>query len=165
LKKAGGLPTDASVTMLLPLQAATTSASACRAWPLFRAVFILRQLGPHSRTVSLLPAMPDSGTRLLWDLLLVIFLLYVALIIPARLCLEVDVTPLGPTFWFEMVLDICFLCDILLNFRTAFEDADSGLLITSAREIARRYLRGWFVIDALAVPAPRHDDHDQRTLD
>jgi len=40
--------------------------------------------------------------------------------------------------------DFYFICDIFLNFRTAFYD-DAGILVISTREIASSYARGWMV--------------------
>ena len=83
-------------------------------------------------------ANPESGIRLIWDLLLVVFLLYVAILIPARICFDVDVRPLGATFWFEVVVDVCFLSDIVLNFRTAI--VEDGELYTDPGYVAKRYI-------------------------
>jgi hypothetical protein len=50
---------------------------------------------------------------------------------------------------FELLLDLFFCLDVLLNFFTGFHDA-GGLYVNSRRQIAGRYLRGWFVLDVLS---------------
>ena len=46
----------------------------------------------------------------------------------------------------DVLVDLYFIVDVLLNFRTAVE-IEGGKLITASRTIARRYLRGWFWLD------------------
>lgn len=54
-------------------------------------------------------------------------------------------------FIFELVVDALFALDIILNFFTAYIDQESSLLITHPRLIARRYLKGFFLIDLIAT--------------
>eukprot|EP01048_Picozoa_sp_COSAG05_P017412 COSAG05_NODE_2368_length_3166_cov_220.486677_3_plen_318_part_00 len=93
---------------------------------------------------------PDSGYRLLWDIVLMVLLLYVAIVIPARVCFDIKVQIGSVTFWYEAFIDVCFATDIFVNFRTGFIGPE-GLLVVSPRAISRKYLRGWFAIDFLAV--------------
>ena len=53
------------------------------------------------------------------------------------------------------LVDIVFLFDILVNFRTAVL-SDEGDLITESKDVAVRYAKGWLVFDVLAgVPFVR----------
>lgn len=45
---------------------------------------------------------------------------------------------------------VCFIADILLNFRTTFVSR-KGEVVSDSRNIAINYLRGWFVVDLLAA--------------
>lgn len=49
----------------------------------------------------------------------------------------------------DLLLDIMFIADILINFRTTY--ISDGEIITDPRKIARNYAKGWFVIDAVAA--------------
>ena len=50
---------------------------------------------------------------------------------------------------FNLAVDVCFLCDIVVQFRTAF--MHDGTWVTEARRIGRRYMMGpWFTLDVLA---------------
>lgn len=49
-------------------------------------------------------------------------------------------------WWWELLVDLYFVVDIGLNFRTPFYDAQ-GRLVYSSKEMAKHYLRGWLVID------------------
>ena len=88
---------------------------------------------------------PDDGLRARWDLIQVFVLLVTAIVVPMRV--SFDLIDKGwPRFWFafDVISDLYFYCDILMNFRTAFADEkNEGKLQTSTREIARNYVCGY----------------------
>ena len=93
---------------------------------------------------------PDSNFSAVWDLVQVILLLYVSIIVPLRSGFDIE-TPLWSFgFFFDMVVDIYFLADIVINFRTAVYLRD-GTREERIEHIATHYLRGWFTIDFLSV--------------
>ncbi|KAL1496257.1 hypothetical protein AB1Y20_016220 [Prymnesium parvum] len=51
----------------------------------------------------------------------------------------------------EYSIDFFFLLDICLTFRTAYCDSETNDVIVDKKEIARRYLRGWFFVDVAAT--------------
>ena len=100
------------------------------------------------------PLNPESNKRLVWDILLVLFLLYVACIVPARIAFDTSVKLGSGVFWFETGVDMFFLCDIVLNFRTsvvAVTDSGYTARVDDKRFIAVSYMKGWFLIDLIAV--------------
>lgn len=57
----------------------------------------------------------------------------------------------GAGIW-EVVVDASFIVDMYLNFRTGFITVDGGdVLVTSRRDIAARYLTGFFSIDVVST--------------
>ena len=54
-----------------------------------------------------------------------------------------------PWFLFDLLIDVYFICDLLLNFRTAVYTKD-GFIAYQAADIARAYMRGWFVVDIMS---------------
>jgi hypothetical protein len=58
----------------------------------------------------------------------------------------------SPIFWdfFNNVVDLFFLADILVTFNTSYYDNDF-VLINNRVEIAKKYIAGWFVIDTVAI--------------
>lgn len=56
------------------------------------------------------------------------------------------------TFWviYETFIDLIFIADIVLSFLSAFYDAREALIIKK-KEIAKSYLRTWFIIDFISV--------------
>ena len=105
-------------------------------------------LGP-GRALTLPCGWNIAGARLLFDVVQIVLLGYVAVMTPFRLAFQVEDSPRHTTFWIEVSLDIYFLFDMYLNFNTPFFNED-GYLVTDRKEIRRIYMRSWFWIDALA---------------
>jgi hypothetical protein len=61
---------------------------------------------------------PRGSFRAYWDLLIMLSLLYVALVIPFTVSFDVDINLHTVIGWFELVVDIVFILDVYLNFRT-----------------------------------------------
>ena len=91
---------------------------------------------------------PDSHFRQQWDLVQVPLLTYVAIIIPYRIGFSHDTEPGDIGFVLDVFIDIFFITDIYLNFRTAVWN-QHGTLTYEAKGIAKAYLKGWFVVDTL----------------
>jgi hyperpolarization activated cyclic nucleotide-gated potassium channel 2 len=81
-----------------------------------------------------------------WDLLCLFFIIYQSIIIPFRLCFEVDAS--GGLLIFETILDVAFMIDILVTFNTGFYK--KGYLVMKRKEIIKYYLKTWFILDLLA---------------
>ncbi|XRB22482.1 potassium voltage-gated channel [Pseudoscourfieldia marina] len=91
---------------------------------------------------------PDTLFRRVWDITQAFVLLYLAIVVPLRV--GYDVAPKGFAFAVEFFVDLYFYIDILLNFITAIENADTGEVISDTRTIRAQYMRSWFAIDVLA---------------
>lgn len=84
-----------------------------------------------------------------WDLAQIFMLFYVALVVPFRIGFSKEAHPTEALFWFEAVVDLYFVVDIFLNFRTAYYDSNSELVIDQ-KMICLSYFRGWFLLDFLS---------------
>ena len=94
------------------------------------------------RTYSVfLPVDPWKET---WDLVVLMFILYSAVMVPYRICFSADAT--GWIFVYEQVVTLVFLTDVIFNFNTAYLDEEKWVLDRGL--IAQRYVSGWFWIDA-----------------
>lgn len=60
----------------------------------------------------------------------------------------INVTPL---LVFNLWVDLMFIIDIVINFRTTFIKANTDEVISSPRQIALHYLKTWFVVDFVAA--------------
>ena len=104
---------------------------------------------------------PESEFSSQWDIAQVFCLLYVSYIVPMRASMEIT-TPVNTfAFWFDVIVDLYFIADLFLNFRTAFWDARGTLegdiiairkhYIGGGTDLLGGYLpRGWFLIDFLS---------------
>jgi hypothetical protein len=92
---------------------------------------------------------PDSSFSSTWDLLSVVMLLYVSAAVPLRVCFGVEVALWSSTFFVETVVDLFFVVDVALNFRTAYYD-EHGLRESRPNYIAAKYMKGWFPIDVVS---------------
>lgn len=92
---------------------------------------------------------PEDKFKSFWDLLMTLILLAACVATPVEIAFasDTDVSYQNPL---SLAIDIFFLVDIMLIFNTAFYD-DEMELTTSRKEIANDYLRGWFILDFLAV--------------
>lgn len=86
--------------------------------------------------------------KMAWDMYVVFLLLYTAIFVPYKVCFVDDSTDFD--FIFDMFVDASFFTDIILTFFSAVDDG-KGNVITSKKEIAFRYLSGWFWIDLVTT--------------
>ena len=85
-------------------------------------------------------------------------LVYVAAVVPLRAGFQFD--PLPPSrgngmgdgmWWLDLLVDVYFVTDVVVQFHTAYVDQVTGVLITSRRAISERYMTSWFIIDVMSV--------------
>jgi potassium channel len=91
---------------------------------------------------------PSSMTRIGWDFMLILFLVYIAIVTPYRIGFDTSSDDIA-TVVFESLMDVFFLIDITLNFFTAVpvgESLKEGLVV-DLKSIAKRYVSGYFLID------------------
>ena len=91
---------------------------------------------------------PDGTLRKRWDLAQVIMLFYVASMVPLRIGFDREAEPWTSAFLIEVIVDIYFVLDIGVQFRSGYYDDKE--LITDSRKIAGRYMRTWFPIDLIS---------------
>jgi hypothetical protein len=97
---------------------------------------------------------PDNYKKGLWDFFMCLILIFSCVLIPYRL---VFVSGDDDIIWqiINNCVDAFFILGILLTFNTAFFNEDF-VLIDDRKEICKNYIKGWFIIDFLAiVPLPQ----------
>jgi len=93
---------------------------------------------------------PEAPMRLAWLAPAFLFVLGEAFLVPFMLSFYVATDPdsvMGVAF---RIIDVYFLMDILVTFFTGYRHKSGGLVLGPCR-IARHYLTGWFVLDAIAA--------------
>ena len=98
---------------------------------------------------------PDSNSAAGWDLIQLVFLIYVSFGVPLRVCFGIDVPVWSLWFWVDNIVDVYFITDLFLQFRTSFRRQD-GMMEDDPRAIAEHYLRTWFVIDLVSCIPVQH---------
>ncbi|KAK3257614.1 hypothetical protein CYMTET_33311 [Cymbomonas tetramitiformis] len=91
---------------------------------------------------------PRSPFRESWDKLMFGMIFYTVCNIPYDIAFVPGFNRFQQSF--ELVVDILFIFDILLNFFTAYYD-NAGLLVARRKLIIKNYLNNWFTLDFLAA--------------
>lgn len=94
---------------------------------------------------------PMSRARVCWDLLMLLFVVYVCLTIPFYLGFRTVAT--GGLKIFEDVVDYLFVLDLLINFRTGYLET-SGAVVMAPNRVAAHYLKSWFLLDFVSSVGP-----------
>ncbi len=92
---------------------------------------------------------PDSKFKQAWSFVIVLFLLYVAFLMPYFIAFQEEEKG---EYWktvIDMISDFVFLFDVLVTCFSAYYDDKQGVLITDNKEIFMQYFQGWFVIDMI----------------
>jgi hypothetical protein len=91
--------------------------------------------------------MPESEFKSVWNVLMIILLIYTATYMPFKIAF-IDAENLG-TKIFDYTIDALFAIDIVVNFLAAFEGLD-GKLKHKLSDIAKNYIQTWFFLDLIA---------------
>lgn len=89
---------------------------------------------------------PETPARILWDIFLMLVIVYQAISVPFRICFSVPVT--GAWVSLEFTFTLVFILDIFVNFNTGFYM--KGELVMTRKLIVKNYLKFWFWLDLLA---------------
>ncbi len=92
--------------------------------------------------------MPDGKKKMLWNGIIVFFMIYTATILPFRVCFIEEYDPIY--YYFELVMNIIFGIDVIISFFSAYYD-DDNVLVTNNKYIAIQYLKSWFLIDIISM--------------
>ncbi|XP_053564059.1 potassium voltage-gated channel subfamily H member 3 [Bombina bombina] len=124
-----------------------------------KAVFGEKPRVPEYKVVSMRKSpfiLLHYGTfKACWDCLILLATLYVAVTVPYSVCFssgkeEGTSGPRSPPSTCDLLVEILFILDIILNFRTTFV-SQSGQVVFSSRLIFLHYVRTWFLLDLLAA--------------
>ncbi|KAJ2946421.1 hypothetical protein O0L34_g12461 [Tuta absoluta] len=100
-----------------------------------------------------------SPYKAAWDWLILILVIYTAIFTPYVAAFQLNEPDFDkrsknfgedPIVVIDMIVDVTFIIDILINFRTTYVNVADEVESDPAK-IAMHYLRGWFVIDLVAA--------------
>ncbi|XP_060603869.1 potassium voltage-gated channel subfamily H member 7-like isoform X2 [Ruditapes philippinarum] len=110
-----------------------------------------------------------SPFKAVWDWVVLILVLYTAVFTPYQTAFllneeettmrlnrdastrtqSTDTTTANPLVIIDLIVDLMFIADILINFRTTY--LHNGEVEMDQKKIAINYVKGWFVIDTIAA--------------
>ena len=82
---------------------------------------------------------PESSLRMCWDIVTAVFVLVLVWLVPFYVGFDTWSSPTMSTF--SRVMDVWFLLDLVLNFRTGY--VDHGATIMNPKKIAINYFSSW----------------------
>ena len=84
-----------------------------------------------------------------WDMIQLVMLFYIMTSVPYRLGFDDEVELWSLWFWVDVLIDIYFIADVLVNFRTAVIRQD-GKVMFKQKDIAWEYGRTWLIVDVIS---------------
>lgn len=90
---------------------------------------------------------PDSRFKIIWEVYILLLTIVVAVQAPLMIVFEIN--PKGILFFFDMIISLSFMVDIVLNFNTKI--IEKRRVIEDRKGVTKAYLKGWFWIDFLAT--------------
>lgn len=89
---------------------------------------------------------PVGTFRKRWDIAQMLLLAYLTVSVPYRIGFSHDAHPWKFWFVFDLLVDVYFLVDIVLSFRTAFYNFHGDLEYYPG-QIIKNYIKSWFLVD------------------
>ena len=90
---------------------------------------------------------PESRFKIVWEVYILFMTVAVTIIAPLMVVFDMSMTP--SLLAFDILVTLTFAVDIVIQFNTAFMIRHE--LVTDRKAIARRYMKGWFLLDLLAT--------------
>ncbi|XP_051543749.1 potassium voltage-gated channel subfamily H member 2-like [Myxocyprinus asiaticus] len=97
-----------------------------------------------------------SPFKAVWDWLILLLVIYTAILTPYSAAFLLDegvkncIYSCSPLSVVDLIVDIMFIIDIVINFRTTYVNANDEVVSHPLR-IAVHYFKGWFLIDMVAA--------------
>jgi hypothetical protein len=88
---------------------------------------------------------PEGKPKLIWNLIMAILLIYTAIVMPYTLVF-VDSTGFDTWSITDIILDVLFFADFVINCTTAVYD-NEGKLVSKYSKILWQYLKTWMLLD------------------
>jgi len=94
----------------------------------------------------------ESYFRNFWDILIIITAVILCILLPIHIAFQPAFLALSGAYrYFTIFVDVLFVVDLLLQFRTTYINDTTGEEVYSSKEIAINYLKGKFAYDLMAT--------------
>lgn len=90
----------------------------------------------------------DNCFKAIWDLLVMVLLLFICLVLPLQIAFHVDTY-----FWClaYIIIDSMFFVDLIMNFFTTIPENETTKESDDLKKICMDYLSTWFLIDLFSI--------------
>lgn len=103
----------------------------------------MQQKNAHPFTISL-----HSTFRHWWDFVVTVSIAYVMVTTPVKVCFDVKTSGLG--YVIDVIVDLIYLVEMVINFFTSYENDTTGEEIKDLVKIRRNYIKTWSLMDAVS---------------
>ena len=86
-----------------------------------------------------------------WDIIIIVLALYNSITIPLSIAFQEPFLETVGIVIFDSFVDLVFFIDLFINFRTSYISTTTGEEIFDPKMIAKRYIRGRFLLDLLST--------------
>lgn len=93
---------------------------------------------------------PLSPFMKYWDIATLFLLLFTAIVTPFEVAFVSDV-PLSPMYFVNLFVNASFFFDLCLNFNLMYFSEKQMKMISTRKEVALNYLKGFFIIDFMSI--------------
>lgn len=93
----------------------------------------------------------NDPRKTIWDLFIIIVAIYNCFSIPLKIAFDPEVLKSAPFEAADNIIDILFVIDILVAFRTTFYDMETGDEIFDPRKTGAAYIKDRFAIDLIST--------------
>lgn len=92
---------------------------------------------------------PNCNFMRKWDLTSIFMLFFVMVVTPFEVAFLS--TSLNALFFINRLIDLYFVCDMVIQFNLMYRDEEKGVLIKDQKLIIARYIKCWFWIDLASI--------------
>ncbi|TMW66084.1 hypothetical protein Poli38472_003849 [Pythium oligandrum] len=103
----------------------------------------MQQRNTHPFTIPV-----NSSFRHWWDLAITLSIAYEVVAMPIKVGFQVDAKGFG--YVLDVLVDLIYLAEIVLNFFTSYIDETTGEEVKNLKQIRKNYLSGFFLLDAVS---------------
>ena len=93
---------------------------------------------------------PNDSFFITWDMWISFVLLVSCMITPVNFAFQDELETIMWYTVFNYAIDIFFFFELIINFNSAYTD-DKKEIVDNRKQIAKRYLSGWFFIDLVSI--------------
>jgi hypothetical protein len=82
----------------------------------------------------------NNPNKTYWEIIVILLAIYNSFSIPIEIAFAPPLFEHPSFFVFNTLIDLVFLADIVVNFRTTYYDVDNGDEVFEASEISKQYI-------------------------